>query len=263
MRVTAWMGVCLGVVLLGVAKASGADPIAPFGPGEQVRLSISYLGISAGSTLITVGASTKPGERIWPIVGLADSGALLGFYPVHDRMVSYWNATTRTWAGSKLAADENHHRRRMTIEVHGETADVVRQKEGGPVRRSKMKLPTGTLDLFSTLYGLRTRPLKVGQTYEIPICTGAHILHLRAKVVGHQQMDTALGKRSVVRVEVQTGLSGSFASKKALEVYFTTDPHHIPVRIVADLALGSIVANLTEYAPGEAVAARDTPSTPG
>lgn len=227
----------------------------PFGPGEQLTLALKYLGVKAGSGQITVGAPTSSDSQVWPIVGHLRTETLLAWYPIEDKMVSYWDASSSRCTGSELYADENHARRRQKVEIDAasRTAVVFRQKEGEAMRRSVATVEPGAMDLFSATFALRERPLKAGDRYIFPVFTGAKNVQLEAVVEGTQPLDTALGKENAIRVRVRTGLSGKFESKHDLFLFFSPDPRHVPVRLEADFAFGAIVAETTEYKPGQTV----------
>jgi hypothetical protein len=251
-------GLTLAAVLAltaSTAFASAGPRPLPFGPGEQLDLKLEYLGITAGSARITVGADTDAKGMVWPIVGNLETKSLLAWYPIKDRMVSYWDPTVSRSPGSELYADENHKRHRQKVEFdHAtRTAIVLRQKEGEPLRRSVATVEPGSMDFFAVTFALREKPLTVGAHYVFPIFTGGKTVELEAVVEGLVPLDTLFGKQPTLKVRIRTGLSGKFESKRDMFVYFTRDAHHVPVRMEADFAFGAIVAEATAYQPGKTV----------
>lgn len=241
------------------ASAAGASPSVPralpFGPGEQLQLKLVYLGMTAGSAQITVGAAKTPGSLVWPIVGELKTASLLAWYPIKDRMVSYWDAGASQSPGSELYADENHTRRRQKVEIDQatRTAIVLKQKEGEPMKRSVATVEPGAMDFFAVTFALRERPLRVGEHDVFPVFTGGKSVQLEAVVEGIQPLDTPFGKTNTLRVRIRTGLSGKFESKHDMFVFFTPDARHVPVRMEADFTFGAIVAEATAYQPGKTV----------
>ncbi len=260
----------LGVIAAGSAAAQAAPKAAPtpaaaapeacvaFGPGEQATYRVAYLGVTAGSTQITVGAPTKfAGQEVWPIVSVAKSDPDLGVWPIKDKYVTYFSPTRQLALGSDLFADENRKRRRQRVKIEpdGKSALVVKQKEGEKPRESRHELAPGTTDVAGATFALRNRPLNVGDTYAFPVFTGSKTFTLSATVEGRQKLETPLGVRDAVRVRVKTAFSGKLESKRDLIAYFSDDPFHVPLRIEADFAVGTMVAEITEYKQGRAIAA--------
>jgi hypothetical protein len=248
------VGLLSVVVLSGAAMAQGTSHA--FGPGEQSLYRVQYLGVTAGTAQITVGAPMKQwGEQVWPIVSVAKSDPALGAWPIKDKFVSYWSAASQRTLGSDFFVDENNKRRRQRIQLKdgGRTAHVVRQYEGAQPTEATHELPEGSMDLASATFALRNRGLADGQQYTFPVFTGTKTFLLRATVDGRQKLKTVMGEQEVFRVRLQTEFSEKLKAKRDIIAYFTTDPSHVPVRIEADLALGSIVAELSEYKQGRAV----------
>ncbi|HZI06523.1 MAG TPA: DUF3108 domain-containing protein, partial [Archangium sp.] len=249
-------GMLLSLLLSGAALAQGGTSSA-FGPGEQARYRIQYLGVTAGTAQVTVGAPMKQwGKEVWPIVSLAKSDAIAGVWPVKDKYVSYWDFGSQRVLGSDMHEDQNNKRRRVRVKLgeDGKSAHVVKQKEGEQPREYTHELAEGTLDVAGATFALRNRVLEVGQEYAYPVFTGSKTFMMRAKVEARETLDTKLGKQDVYRMRVSTDFSGKLASKRDMVAWFTADARHLPVRIEAELALGSLVAELMEYQQGKVIA---------
>ncbi|MFY2563745.1 DUF3108 domain-containing protein [Corallococcus terminator] len=241
------------------ASAMAQEPSAnpAFGPGEQAQYRVKYLGVTAGTAQVTVGSPMKQwGEDVWPIVAVARSDALIGVWPIKDKFVSYWKSGTQSVVGSDLHADENGKRRRQRIKMQpdGKSVFVVKQKEGESPRESTAEVVAGTLDVTGATFALRNRDLVVGAEYTYPVFTGSKSFTMRAKVEARETMKTELGTQEVFKTRVQAEFGGSLTSKRDMFVYLTTDVRHVPVRVEAEFALGTVVAEITDYQPGRTMA---------
>jgi Protein of unknown function (DUF3108) len=253
-------GMLLSLLMSGAALAQGGTSSA-FGPGEQARYRLQYLGVTAGSAQVTVGAPMKQwGKEVWPIVSLAKSEAVAGVWPVKDKYVSYWDFSAQRVLGSDMHEDQNNKRRRVRVKLSedGKSAHVVKQKEGEAPRESTHELAEGTLDVAGATFALRNRVLEVGREYAYPVFTGSKSFLMKAKVEARETLDTKLGKQDVYRLRVHTEFSGNLASKRDMVAWFTADARHLPVRIEAEFVLGSLVAELTEYQQGKVVVQAST-----
>jgi hypothetical protein len=253
-------GVLFGLVLSRSALAQ-QQPVSAFGPGEQARYSVKYLGLTAGTAQVTVGAPMKQwGKDVWPIISVAKSDASEAVWPIKQKFVTYWEDAQQRVLGSDLHADENNKRRRVRVKMgeDGRTAQVVKQSEGAAPREYTHEVPEGTLDVAGATFALRNRPLAVGSEFSYPVFTGSRSFLMKAKVERKETLQTALGAREVFRVRVYTEFSGNLQSNRDMVAWFTTDASRLPVRVEADFALGNVVAELTQYQPGSVVARRDT-----
>jgi hypothetical protein len=249
----------LAVLALGLAQTSAAETTA-FGPGEQVVYRASYLGIPAGNIQVTVGAEFPDQPGIWPVVVLARSDIGLFFFPIRDKLVLHWDAVHSQTRGMEMWADENHKRRHLKItfdQAEGK-ASVFRQLEGQEPLQTELSVTPGAADVGSALYLLRTYALAPGSEVTVPVVTPSKQFPMRAVVERRELLHTGLGQQWTVRVRLTTDFSGKLQAKNDLIIYFTDDEAHVPVRIEADLALGTVVAEAVEYHSGLRVPARPT-----
>ena len=252
-------GMLFSLCLSGVALAQG-EVRTSFTPGEQASYRVQYLGVTAGTAQVTVGAPMKQwGRDVWPIVSVAKTDSVAGVWPVKDKYVAYWDFNTQRVLGSDMHEDQNHKRRRVRVKISddGKSAMVVNQKEGETPSENQHEVMEGTLDVAGATFALRNRVLEVGQEYAYPVFTGSKSFTMKARVEARETVDTQLGKQDAYRLRVYTEFSGNLASKRDLVAWLTADARHLPVRIEAELVMGSLVAELTEYAQGR----NSTPGT--
>ena len=212
-----------------LAPVAAADTSA-FGPGEQVLYRASYLGIPAGTVQVTVGEEFPNQPGVWPILALTRSDIGLFFFPVHDKLVIHWDAEHDRSLGIEMWSDENHRREHLKMSFD-------------PVE-------PGAADVASTLYLLRARPLEPGTQFQIPVVTPHKQFSAHVVVERRERLQTPLGEKAVVRVLFTTEFGGKLAQKRDFVLYFTDDEAHLPVRLEAEMALGTVVAEAVEYHSG-------------
>jgi hypothetical protein len=245
-------GLLCGLVA-GVAFADGQPRAGrAFGPGEQVKYSVSYLGVVAGSATVTVGAETKQwGQPVWPLVTVARSESVADVYPIRERFVSYWDERGQRTVGSDFYSEENHKKLYQRIRLDGsDKAQVLKKYEGQDSVEETRDVPAQVHDMESVAFVLRNKDLDVGQTYEAPVFTGSKSFVVKGTVEAKETLSTALGAREVFRVRVETDFSGGLAAKRDMLAYFSADARKVPVRVAADFLIGTIVAELVSYEPG-------------
>ncbi|MET0946491.1 MAG: DUF3108 domain-containing protein, partial [Flavobacterium sp.] len=106
-------------------------------------------------------------------------------------------------------------------------------------------------DIVSSFYFLRNHPnidkLKSGESITIDMFFDDEITKFKLKYIGRQDITTKFGTVStmVFKPMVQTGRV--FKEKESLTLWITDDDNKVPIRIKADLAVGSLKADLDEY----------------
>lgn len=239
--------------MLALAALPATAEAKAFGPGEVLDFETEYLGITVGRAQLMVGSPTRvSGEKVMPLVVFAKTDPVFVLFPVKDKFVSWWNPETKISLGLDIAAEEGRKRRRERHRfMRSESkAKVVREREGEAKQEVIYDSHARAQDILGALYTLRTRPLKVGDTEELPVFTGKRTFQLKAHVEKKETIKVPAGTFEAKLVKVQVQFSGNLQSKRDILVWFTDDGSNTPLRISADLVLGSIEGHLTSRQKG-------------
>jgi len=221
---------------------------AEFGPGEQLEFSVDYLKVRAAQARITVGQAEGD---VWPIIAQAKTDGLGSLLDVREHLVSYWDAVRQLPRGSDLQAVELGDRHTDTARFDRENGKAhVRVLRKGKKIEKTYDLAPDAHDFASALLWMRLQPLAEGGRYEVPVFTTRGPFTLVMTVVGKERVETPVGVFDAVKVQVRTAFEGNFASKRDTFIWFSDDARHVPVRVSAEFAIGSIVATLSGYQPG-------------
>jgi Protein of unknown function (DUF3108) len=236
-----------------IPRGSAVAGEAAFGPAEAIEYRCKFLGIPVGRGQVVVGSETPVnGRTVWPIVAFARTDPVFVFYPVRDKFVTWWNPATGLTEGNDLVADEKSRvrRERLRFDRDCNKAIVIRESDGGRRQEATAEVAPGSQDILAAVFALRGRPLRVGDHEELPLYTGSQQLTLRADVDRQETVEVPAGKFEVVVLKVKAGFTGNFDSKREMRFYVTDDVRHLPVRIDADFAMGSLVLDLESYQAG-------------
>jgi Protein of unknown function (DUF3108) len=239
----------LVAALLFAANAVAATGERAFGPGELSTYAVSYLGLPAGEAQILVGAPTEQhGPDVWPIVCTARSTNLATTLRIRDKFVTWWDDKNNRTLGNDFFADEFHTRRRTSIRFEpAGKAQVTRRLEDQPVRESEWDVEPGTLDVAAAAMALRNTPLELDKQVQFPVFTGNRNMVMKARVLGKETLETALGAREVWKLGVTTEFAGKLAGKKDMLLYLSADRAQLPVKIDAELTLGKVTIELVKH----------------
>jgi hypothetical protein len=234
--------------------AGEPPPASPFGPGERAVYTLRYLGLTAARMSLEVGQPEQTlGTRTWPLRCDTRTEWLFRLYPIDDQFTSWWDPVSQRTLAHDLRADEGNKRRRqqVTFNHRAGKALVLQQADEDEPREKELPIEAGAHDIASATFALRGEPLEIGRTFDLPVFTGEKSFTLTATVVGRTTLATPLGQREVFQLNVATDFSGKVKARRLTRVYLSTDPAHVPVRIEADLVLGTVEAEIVEYHAGE------------
>jgi len=238
----------LAAALLAWPAAAGA-----LSPGEETLLSVSYLGIPTGEGRISVG---QPEGDVLPVFFQVRSGGAAGIVDIREHLVVYWDLAERLTRASELRAIElgdRHHDRTRFDRAGGEVTFTVQRD--GRTKEKRAPCPPDGHDLTGAFLFLRLQPLQVGQRYELPVCSGAEPFTLVARVEDRERVKTPAGAFDAFRVAIRTEIKGKFSARRDILLWLSDDPRHVLVKMSAEFSVGSVVATLKRYSPGETVAA--------
>lgn len=104
------------------------------------------------------------------------------------------------------------------------------------------------VDMLTSLYFVRAQKLEVGKNVVFDIINREEQFPLIVKVLKKETVKTAAGKFNCIVVEPQFRGEGIFVAKgKSLKVWLTDDKYKMPVKMEAEVFIGSVSAELLEY----------------
>jgi hypothetical protein len=241
--------IAIGLAVGAVALARPARSL-PFDPGERLKMSVSFLGMGVGDLECSVHEGIDPGERVWPIEAHAHSSGLIGaFYRMDDTLTTRFDPVTKRSGGSELRENTGDFHKREIVRISGGSA-FVRREQKGEAREQIDQVFPGSEDLLAAVYSLRAESFVDGAAVRIPIYAGHKNWELIAQVAGRERVRTGAGVFDTIVLRCRTTLGGKFATHGDLMIWLSNDERHIPVRIEAPFAVGTIEASLIAYQAG-------------
>lgn len=237
------------------SETSASTAAGSIAPGEEIEWRVDFLGVKTGRAKLAVG---RPEGGIWPVIAQAKTEGIARLLEIKEHYVSYWNSDEQRSNGNDLEALEigDHHTERQRFDREQGKATVTWWRKGRGEKQKVVDVPHDVHDLASAMLWLRLQPLEPGARYAIPVFTGSDLFTMTAVVGGRERVETGIGELDAVRVDLGLGFSKKFETRRASHVWFSDDSRHIPVKMSADFAVGSVVATVTTYKPGSQVASR-------
>src|SRR5690606_13387810 len=106
--------------------------------------------------------------------------------------------------------------------------------------------PTLFQDPLSVVFFLRGLPLKMGDTYKIPIINKGKVEILTTRVEKTETIETELGKQEAIKVKAYTKYTGETLKSGDMVFWFSKDEDHHFLKFKAKIKLGSISGDITK-----------------
>lgn len=220
-------------------------PNTAFKEGEVLTYRMHYGLINAGVAVLEV----KPdliqvnGRNLYHIVGTGyTTGTTDWFFKVRDRYESYvdkdalipWLFVRRVDEGGyKFSQDYsfNHYTKKVDIG-----------------NNQKYDIPAGVQDMVSAFYTARNLDLsnaKPGDVFSLNCFVDKELWPLQIRYMGKEVIDTDLGKYRCLKFRPIVQKGRVFKKEEDLNVWISDDKNHIPMRVKADILVGSIKMDIT------------------
>ncbi|HUZ45876.1 MAG TPA: DUF3108 domain-containing protein [Terriglobia bacterium] len=248
-------GILLTLSAAGVpSQAAPKDPL-PFNPGETLNYDVNWSIFHAGEVTATLLRDPRGASNVFVIKTTARSEGFVSIlYKVQDEFRSLFNPDTRCSLGISKQINEGRRHRSVNIAF-----DSVRQvavlnernlsKPKDPPKHGEHEIPPCVQDIVSGFYYLRSQPLRVGDKIHLAVNDGSKTTRVVAVVLDREKLQTPMGTMDALRVEPRVFGTLYKKIKGRMTIWFSDDPHHYPLRIKADLLVGSITGTLTSI-PG-------------
>ncbi len=95
-------------------------------------------------------------------------------------------------------------------------------------------------DVLTVIYFLRTRKLKVGDSFDVPVSDAGRLFRLSVKAVEAKELSTVLGKVKTIRVEPALfGDTALVRARGSLSIWLTDDDRCLPVKAQLRVEIGT------------------------
>lgn len=223
-----------------------------FQDGEWFKFKVSYSGFfSAGYATLKVDNAILNGKEVYHVKGYGkNTGLSRIFFKVEDIYETYMDKKKDVPYRFIRNINEGGHTRDIVVDFdHQKNLAKVHDRKKNT--KNSYAFPEGVQDMLSTFYYLRnnldTKSLKPGDYSDVDMFYGDESFKFRLKFLRREVIKTKFGQIQtlVFRPYVESGRV--FKEKESLTVWISDDDNKIPLKIVADLAVGSIRAELDEY----------------
>ena len=223
-----------------------------FEPGEWLKFRMHYGFLNASFATLQVNTATIDDKQVYHVVGHGETtGVASWFFKVDDTYESYFDKK-----------DGKPYRFIRKINEGGYTKDVEinfdHKKSKAELNDKKNKkklnftLEDSIQDLISAFYFLRNNyaleDFVEGKSVTLKMLYDDDgVFNFKLKYLGMEILNTKYGKVECLKFRPYVQSGRVFKEQESLSLWVSNDKNKIPIRIKADLAVGSIKADLDGY----------------
>ncbi len=225
-----------------------------FKDGEWFRFRMSYSGFfKAGNATLSVKETTLDGKPVFHVVGKGwTTGAIKWFFKVKDRYESYFDKESNLPYRFIRNINEGGHKKDIEIDFDQEnrTALVFNKKYN---RKRTIETKPNVQDMMSTFYYLRNKldvsKLSPGDEIFLDMFFDEENYGFKLKYLGKEtiKLGNNIGKVEALKFRPYVMAGRVFKEEESLTLWVSNDKNKVPLRIKADLAVGSLRADLDAF----------------
>ena len=219
--------------------------------GEWFKFRIHYGWFNASFATLEVKEETFQGKNVYHVVGKGKSTGLLDlFFKVDDTYETYIEETSQLPLKFKRDINEGGHTKNKVI-YFDQASNEALVKNLKDNSEKKFSIHHNVQDMMSVFYFLRNKidPETIQEGDEIMVDLFFDEENYRFKTVflGRETIKTKFGKMKALKFRPYVQADRIFKEEESLTFWVSDDKNKMPLKIEADLAVGSLDADLDAY----------------
>jgi hypothetical protein len=261
MKMKSAAALLLGIIVFSVAHAQTSETtqaIVPdtqsnntFGDKEWFEFRIHYGFFNASIATLEVDKTTLNGRSVFHAKGYGKTvGLARWFFKVEDHYESYFDTVTGVPYKFIRNIDEGGYTKDIEIDFDQETKQALVYNKK---KKTKTLYPFNdkAQDLISAFYYLRNflpaKDLIPNQSFAINKFFDSENYLFKLKFMGKENLSTKFGIVPSLKFRPIVQSGRVFREQESVTLWVSDDQNRIPLRMQADLAVGSIKADLENF----------------
>ena len=239
-----YISAIFSLFLISIASAQG------FQDKEFLKYRVHYGFLNAGFATLKVEETNFNGKPHYHVVGEgSSSGAVRAFFKVDDHYETYF--TKNTYKPSKFirkTVEGNHEKDRILTFNHSTKVVTFNDLKGKRV--TYHRISENVQDMLSAFYYLRSKSnndFKTGEYQTLNVFLDGEEFPFKLKVEGREKIKTKFGTIDAIRMKPHVQSGRVFKEQESVTMWVTDDANLIPLKIKAELAVGSLEMDLHAY----------------
>ena len=234
------------------APSARREPAVPFAVGETLTYEVSWSSVLMAGTAVATVKEKAPssGSAAYTIVAEGRPIPIVArLYALYYKMDTLLDSVTLLSHRGSLYAEEGKDRRTSITTFDRAAKRVFFEERSDASTKVDYAVPTATQDGLSTLYFIRSRTFKTGDRILVPVADSGTLYNVDIIVGAPELVKVPFGQTMAWPLKgVIKDIDGTPVWNNIV-VWISNDARRLPVKMRADLAIGSFVLALRDYHP--------------
>jgi hypothetical protein len=234
------------------AAAPSADRKVPFRPGETLTYDVSWSNyLTAGVATLTVRDKRPSGQSsaYYIVAEGKPTGLVSSLYTLYYKADTLLDSRSLLPERGSIYSQEGSRQRTRTTRFDHAAQRADYEFKTGTTVRSTVPLPKYAQDALSSIYALRAVPLRENARLSMPVCDGGKVYRVQFAIGGIESVQAPAGRTPAYRITLSIADAAGRAAGRPITLWVSADERRVPLKLQADLAVGSITMTLRQMAP--------------
>jgi len=231
------------------AQARRAERAVPFKIGETLTYDVSWSSYLTAGTAVATVKEKKPSfnSTAYYIVAEGRPTPLVGklyslYYKMDTLLDSY---TLLPQRGSVYEEEGKKHRLKVTQFDHAAHKVNFEYQAAGKAT-DNFAVPAAVQDGLSAVYVLRVVPFKAGDRMTMPVTDNGTNYKVQVDVGANERVKTPIGDINAAKLRLGVFDAAGKPVGRNIAIWISEDPRRLPVKLQAELPVGTFNLNLRE-----------------
>ena len=231
------------------AAAPRTERSVPFTTGETLSYDVSwssYLTAGTATTTVRDKRSSFDSTAYYIVAEGRPTPLLSKLYSVYYKIDSLLDAFTLLPQRGSVYSEEGKRHRFKTTQFDRATKKVLFEYKADTTVKAAFSTSAVTQDALSAIYVLRAIPLKAGDRITMPVTDNGINYKVQFDTGGSEKVRTPMGEQTALKVRLSVFDDKNQPVGKNIAIWMSEDPRRLPVKLAADLPVGSFNLLLRE-----------------
>jgi hypothetical protein len=234
---------------LGAQGAPSRDAQVPFKVGESLTYDVSWSAVLvAGTATVQVADRQASGSSsAYTIVVEGRPVPMLArLYNLYYKMESILDSVTLLSQRGSLYSEEGTSKTTGTTRFDRAARRAFYEHQAETTTKVDFAIPPGTQEGLAAFYAIRAHAFKAGERFTIPVADGGSMYSVQIETSQPETVRAPLGELSAWNLKVGITDAQGQPVWKNIVVWISNDARRLPVKMQAELPVGSFVLVLRE-----------------
>jgi hypothetical protein len=225
------------------------EMVVPFRVGETLTFDVAYSTYLVAGTATSTVVEKKPSDSSTAYLIVAEGRPLpmiARMFALYYKMDTLFDSVTGLSQRSSLYTEEGTRRRTATTRFDRRASKAIFELQSEGTAKDEFAVPADVQDGLATLYALRTRAYKAGERFTIPIADDGVLYTAAVETTGPEHVKMRLGEFEAWNLKFIITDPAGVQVGKNMAVWLSNDARRLPLKLQADLTVGSFALALKE-----------------